>query len=189
MFRKLTTRRKYPWTAEIRGKKFTFRPMTTEDRQTIVAFTSGLPHADILFLQSDITKPEVIDEWVGSVERGRAFVLLAFNSSDEIAGYASLYHNENSWARHQVEIRLFVSRAYRNTGIGKHLAGEITVIAEEQNPDIIMVNIPREHPHIRIMLEKKGFNVEALLTDWLMDTDGKTHDLLVMARRLKDDVS
>jgi len=189
MFRKLTTRRKYPWTGEIHGKKFTFRPMTKEDRAVIVDFTAGLPHSDILFLQSDITKPEVIDEWVGAVERGRAFVLLAFNSANEIAGYASLYHNETSWARHQIEIRMFVSRPYRSTGVGKHLAGEITAVAEEQDIEIIMVNVPREHPHIRVMLEKKGFTVQALLTDWLMDTDGKTHDLLVMARRLKDDVS
>jgi L-amino acid N-acyltransferase YncA len=189
MFRKLATRRKYPWIGEIRGKKFTFRPMTPQDREATLAFTSNLPHSDILFLQSDITKPEVIDEWISIIEHGCAFVLLAFNSSDEIVGYASLYHNENSWVRHQVEIRIFVNRMYRNTGVGKHLAAEITALAEEQKFDIIVVNVPREHPHIRVMLEKKGFNVEALLTDWLMDTDGKTHDLLVMARRLNDDLT
>ena len=189
MFRKLTTKRKYPWTGDIRGKKYTFRPMTVEDRDSTIAFTANLPHSDILFLQSDITKPEIIDEWLYAVENNRAFVLLAFNSANEIVGYASLYHNENSWMRHQIEIRMFVVRDHRNTGVGKHLAGEIAAIAEEQNPEIITANIPREHPHIRMMLEKKGFNVEALLTDWLMDTDGKTHDLLVMARRLKDDLT
>lgn len=96
---------KYPWTGEIRGKKFTFRPMTPEDRDATLAFTSGLSHSDILFLQSDITKPEVIDEWISSVKGGRAFVLLAFNSSHEMVGYASLYHNENSWARHQADTK------------------------------------------------------------------------------------
>jgi len=188
MFGKLATKRTYPWTGEIRGKKFTFRPMTPEDRDATLAFTSRMPHSDILFLQSDITKPEVIDEWISIVERGRAFVLLAFNSAHEIVGYASLYRNKDSWARHQIELRLFVDKPWRGTGVGKQLAGEVTLVAEEQNPDIITVNVPREHPHIRMMLEKKGFNVEALLTDWLMDTDGKTHDLLIMARRLKDDL-
>ncbi len=189
MFGKLPKERKYPWIAEIHGRKFTFRPLTPDDRAATIAFTAGLSHSDILFLQSDITKPEVVDEWIALVERGRAFVLLAFNSADHIVGYASLYRNENSWARHQVELRLFVNKPYRNTGVGKHLAGEMTLVAEAQKPDIITVNVPRDHPHIRMMLEKKGFNVEALLTDWLMDTDGKTHDLLVMARRLQDDIS
>ena len=123
------------------------------------------------------------------MEQGHAIVLLALNSANHIVGYASLYRNENSWTRHQVEIRLFVNKEYRGTGIGKHLAGEIILIAEEQNPHIVVSNIPREHPHIRVMLEKKGFNAEALLTDWLMDTDGNTHDLLIMARRMKDEAS
>jgi len=189
MFGKITTRRKYPWVAEIHGKKFTFRPMTPADRDLTAAFTGNLSHSDILFLQSDITKPEVVDEWITNISRGHAFVLLAFNSIDQIVGYASIYRNENSWGRHQVELRLFVSKPYRSTGVGKHLADEITLVAEEQKPYIIKINVPRETPHIRIMLEKKGFNAEALLTDWLMDVDGRTHDLIVMARRLKDDIS
>ena len=187
MFGKISTRRKYPWIAEIRGKEFTFRPMTPEDRHVTAAFTAGLSHSDILFLQSDITKPEVIDEWISHLNRGHAFVLLAFNSADQVVGYASLYRNENSWGRHQVELRLFVTKQYRNTGVGKHLADEITLVAEEQKPHIIKINVPRDTPHIRMMLEKKGFVAEALLTDWLMDVDGRTHDLLVMARRLRDD--
>ncbi len=187
MFGKIATKRKYPWTAEIHGKKFTFRPMTAEDRDITAAFTAGLSHADILFLQSDITKPEVIDEWITHLGRGHAFVLLAFNSIGQIVGYASLYRNENSWGRHQVEMRLFVSRQYRSTGVGKQLADEISLVAEEQNPFLIKINVPRDTPHIRMMLEKKGFTSEALLTDWLMDVDGGMHDLIVMAHRLRDD--
>jgi L-amino acid N-acyltransferase YncA len=152
------------------------------------AFTAGLSHDDVLFLQSDIFKPEVVDEWIANVTRGHAFVLLAFNSIGQIVGYASLYRNENSWGRHQVELRLFVVKQYRNAGVGKHLADEIALVAEEQKPYIVKINVPRDTPHIRMMLEKKGFISEALLTDWLMDVDGRTHDLIVMARRLKDDI-
>ena len=187
MFGKIATRRKYPWVAEIHGKNFTFRPMTPEDRDITTAFTTGLSHQDILFLQSDITKPEVVEEWIAFLLRGHAFILLAFNSIGQVVGYASLYRNENSWGRHQVELRLFVSKPYRNTGVGKHLADEIALVAEEQKPYIIKINVPRDTPHIRMMLEKKGFIAEALLRDWLMDVDGRTHDLIVMARRLQDD--
>ena len=189
MFGKLTTRRTYPLIAEMHGRKFTFRLMTPDDRAATIAFTAALSHADFPFLQSDITKPEVIDEWMSLVERGRALVLLAFNSAGQVVGYASLYRNENSWSRHQAELRLFVSRPYRSIGVGKRLADEITLVAGEQNPYIITANVPREPPHVRFMLEKKGFTSEALLTDWLMDTDGRTHDLIIMARRLQDVVS
>lgn len=184
----LVTKRKYPWSGEIRGRKYTFRPLVPQDRDAIIAFTSGLSHLDILFLQSDITKPEVIDEWIYLVGKGRAFVLLAFNSAEEIVGYASVYRNENSWSRHLAELRLFVHSRWRGTGVGKHLAGEITRVAEEQRPAIITVSVPREHPHVRAILEQKGYIAEALLKDWLMDVDGRMHDMLLMARRLADEV-
>ena len=186
MTKKLVSRRSFPWTGEIGGRKVTFRLMTAADRAATLGFTGSLHHDDILFLQSDITKPDVIDDWISNIEKGRAIVILALDHAKHILGYASLYHNRSSWTRHQGEIRMFVSKALRGTGLGKHLAGEITHVAEEQKLDIIVVNIPREQPHIRVMLEKIGFTVEALLTDWLMDADGKTHDLIVMARRLRD---
>ena len=186
MTERLVSKRSYPWTDEIGGRKVTFRPMTAADREATLAFTRGLDHDDILFLQSDITKPEVIDEWLYFIEHGHAIVILAIDSSDKVIGYASLYHNNTSWTRHQGELRLFVRKSLRGTGIGKHLSREISQIAEEQNLELIVVNIPRDSPHLRVMFEKIGFTVEALLTDWLIDADGRTHDLIVMAKRVKD---
>lgn len=183
---KVVMTRSYPWTGEVGGRRIAIRPMTRDDRAATLAFTAKLSHRDALFLQSDITKPEVIDEWIDNIERGRAVVLLALDSQNNVVGYASLYRNEASWMRHQGEIRLFVCETLRGTGIGKRLASEAAHIAEAQELDMIQVNVPRELPHVRAMLEKMGFTTEALLTDWLMDTDGNTHDLVIMAQRLKD---
>jgi L-amino acid N-acyltransferase YncA len=160
--------------------------MTSVDREATLAFTRGLDHDDILFLQSDITKPEVVDEWIAHIERGRAIVILASDSTKKIVGYASLYRNDLSWSRHQGEVRLFVRKSLRGTGIGKHLSQEIARIAEKQNLELIVAKIPRDRPYLRAMFEKVGFTVEALLTDWLIDADGRTHDLIVMAKRVKD---
>jgi L-amino acid N-acyltransferase YncA len=186
MSKKLVTKRTYPWTGEIGGRKITFQLMTADDREAALAFTAGLSHADTLFLQSDITKPEVIDEWIENIGRGRAIILLAVDNSENVVGYASLYHNEMTWKRHQGEVRLFVRESVRGTGVGRQLTRELAEIAEEQHLDIIVANIPRDRTYLRLMFEKVGFTVEALLADWLMDVDGKTHDLLVMARRVKD---
>jgi L-amino acid N-acyltransferase YncA len=182
----LKSGRKYPWTEEIGGHKITFRLMTPEDRDAVIAFTETLTKNDLVFLEMDITKPEVIDEWIAMVKRKRAFVLLAIDKKGQVLGYASLYHNELPWTRHQGEIRVFICDKARCIGLGKRLASEIVQIAEEQHLDIIVVNIPRGQPHIRQMLEKVGFTVDTLLPDWLMDHEGRTHDLIIMSHRLRE---
>jgi len=181
---RLSSRRSYPRTGEIGGRKITFRPMTAADREATAAFTKELDHDDILFLQSDITKPEVIEEWISYIDRGRAIVLLALDSAEKVLGYASLYHYDLSWMRHQGEIRVLVRKNLRGNGIGRYLVREIAQIAEEQNLQLIVANLPRDLPHLRTLFEKVGFTVEALLTDWLIDADGRTHDLIVMASRV-----
>jgi len=182
----LETKRTFPCTAELKGRTITFRLMTPKDRRKVNTFTKTLSRDDVTFLQNDITKPEVIDEWMAMVKRGRAIVILAEDKGGKIVGYASLYRNELHWTRHQGEIRTFVSAPVRGIGLGKRLASEVFQIAQEQDLDIIVCNIPRGQPHVRQMLEKVGFTVEALLSDWLMDQEGNTHDLIVMAHNVRD---
>ena len=181
----LKSERKYPWSETVDGHEITFRLAEGKDKKAALAFTRTLSHDDILFLQMDITKPEVIEESLNNVKRGRAIIVLA-EEKGKVVGYASLFHNEMLWTRHQGEIRIFVKDSLRGIGLGRRLASEAVQIAHEQNLDLIVVNIPREQPHVRAMLEHMGFTVEALLTDWLMDQEGNTHDLIIMSHHVRD---
>ncbi len=183
---KLETTRTYPWTTELGGQEFTFRLMSGKDKKAAVTFTKELSADDILYLMMDIRKTEVIEETIGNIKKGRAVVVMALDGKGKLAGYASLFHNEMLWTRHQGEIRLFVLDKYRGIGLGRHLATEAMQVALDQDLELIVVNIPREQPHVRAMLERIGFKVEALLTDWLMDQKGRTHDLIVMSHHTSE---
>ena len=174
-------KRAFPTEARVDGQEFTFKLMDRDDREALLEFSQSLPSEDLTFLRMDITKPEVVDDWLDRIDRGRTISILALDAGENVVGYATLHHNEMLWTRHLGEIRLLVRSDLRGIGLGKRLTHEIFQVAGEQHLTRLIVNIPRDRPHVRQMLERLGFHAEALLTDWLMSADGKTHDMLVMS--------
>jgi len=181
---KLKSKRTFPWKGKIGGYGLTFSLMDGKDRGELLEFTQGLAEDDTIFLRMDISRPDVIDEWLHNIESGRTITVLARSEEDGIVGYASLHTNEKTWTRHIGEIRVFVTPEYRGIGLASRLVTEMFQIAREQQLDRIVFNIAREQPHMQQFLESLGFKVEALLTDWLMDHTGRTHDLLIMSHSI-----
>lgn len=175
-----SSKRTYPWTDTVDGRPVTFRLMTSEDRDRMLGFAQSLTESDLIFLRVDITKPEVVDEWVHHIKTGRTITVLA-EDEDGLAGYASLHHNENAWTRHLGQLRILVKGERRKAGLGRKLANEVFHIAKELKLERIFVQMAADQPHVRQLFEEMSFNPEALLTDWLMARDGRTHDLLVMS--------
>ncbi|MBI2432761.1 MAG: GNAT family N-acetyltransferase [Candidatus Hydrogenedentes bacterium] len=182
----LETKRAFPWSDRFGTARITFRLMSATDAPAVRAFTRTLEPDDIIFLRMDIRQPEVINEWLENIERGRTLSVLAVNEEGGIIGYCSLHHNELLWTRHHGEIRIFVLKAYRGTGLGARLLGEVFQIAREQSLERLIVNIPRDQPHIRKMFESLGFKVDALLADWLKGQDGRLHDLLILSHEVAE---
>jgi len=183
---KLKSERTFPWTERIGGQEVTFRLLSVKDRDAMLAFTRGLGTDDMMYLRMDISQPEVVDEWIENVQSGRSFTVIAVDEAKKIVGYATLHRNAKSWTRHIGEIRVFVGSTMRGVGLARRLVTEIFQIAKEQKLQRLVVNIARDQLHVKQMLERLGFKPEALLTDWLMSRDGKTHDLVIMSHNLDE---
>ena len=179
-------KRTFPITDKVGSQEFTFKLMDAGDRAGVLEFARKIPPNEIVFLRMDITQPEVVDEWLARIEKGTSVTVLAIDEKGKVAGYSTLHHNSLLWTRHLGEIRLFVRDSLRGIGLGKRLTNEIFQIAQEQHLKRLIVNIPRDQPHVRQMLERLGFHAEALLSDWLMSGDGRTHDLLIMSHFLDE---
>jgi len=175
-----------PETRVFEDKKITFRMMTPADRQLLADFGARLNREDLVFMRMDISRPESVDEWCSNVECDRTKTIIALDESGGLVGYASLHQNKLLWTRHLGEIRLFVLREYRDLGIGRVLAGLVLCLAAENGVKIVEVNVPRIQPEVQRVLQKLGFQPEALLTDWLMDPEGHTHDMIIMSYRFDD---
>ena len=183
---KLKSDRTFPWTERIDGQEITFRLLTPKDRDSMLRFTKGLTSDDMMYLRLDISQSEVIDEWLENTKTGKSITILATDTDGEIGGYCSLHRNLKSWTRHIGEIRVFVTSDMRGLGLARRLVNEIFLIARQQNVQRLVVNIARDQLHIQQMLQRLGFKVEALLTDWLMSRDGRTHDLVIMSHSVDE---
>lgn len=156
------------------------RLMTPADTHRIVVFARSLPEEDLLFLRMDITKLNVVMQWGQNLKEGRTVTLLAEIGS-ELAGYASLHHNEVTWQRHLGEIRLQVAPRYRSRGLGRRLAEEIFAIARDLGLRKIVAHMTPDQKGAVATFTRLGFYTEALLHDFVIDRADQTRDLLVMA--------
>jgi RimJ/RimL family protein N-acetyltransferase len=181
------TKRTYPWTKKFGPHSVTFRLMTPEDtesiQRTVLKFANSLPASDLVFLRMDITQPEVMDEWMHNIRIGRTKTVLA-EEDDSVVGYANLHRSPLQWTRHIGEIRVLISPKFRGLGLGEALFNDLIGLAGNEGLERVVAHTPSGQPRVRAMLESLGFEAEALLTDWLMDRNNETHDLIIMSKDL-----
>lgn len=172
--------RAYPREFAAGDKTISLRLMRPDDRDAILAFARSLPPDDLLFLRLDITQPEAVDEWVGNVKAGRTHTVLA-EVDGKMAGYASVHHDDAIWTRHMGEIRTLVSSDFRQLGIGRRLVNEVFLIGKALGLRKLTVKMTPDQRGARHTFERLGFQLEALLADYVVDHEGKPRDMLIMS--------
>lgn len=162
------------------GKTITLRLMGRGDIDSMVTFARGLPKKDLMFLRRDITDRGNVEEWVDGIETGKSVTVLAVEG-DVLAGYATLHHNEALWTRHVGEIRTNVGADFRGVRLGSLLVEEMFQIAKDLGLRKLTANMVADQKAARGAFERLGFHPEALLADHVLDSEGRTHDMLIMS--------
>jgi len=166
------------------GRHLTLRLMGAADRERILSFARSLPPDDLLFLRTDITEPAIIDEWIADLERGSSITVLA-ETGDKVAGYATLHLEQARWTRRVGEIRVQVAPAFRGNSLGRRLTLEIFQLGQSRGIKKMAAMMTPDQTGARAAFEKLGFQVEALLQDWVVDRGGRARDLLIMSYDLE----
>ena len=174
------------------GRIATIRLMEPGDKQALLQFARSLPEDDLLFLRLDITDPSVIDEWIRHIEEGTTITLLAEMTNietvlsepsvriKELAAYASIHLSTLRWSRKTGELRINIAPAYRGIGLGRRLTAEIFDVAKSVGLRKIGAQMTPDQVGARSVFEKLGFQVEAVLADWVEDARGQSRDLIMM---------
>lgn len=171
----------YPKTVALAGgRKANVRLMVPEDKEAILAFARQLSEDDLLFLRTDITDPATIEEWIRNIGSGHTISLLA-EIDGVLAAYASVHLNEVRWTRHLAELRITVRRDFRAISLGRKMTAEVFDLARRLGIRKIAAQMTPDQITARTVFERLGFQVEALLPDWVEDMNGRPRDLLVMA--------
>ena len=174
------TDRPFPIEIKLRdGKLAKLRLMEPSDRDAIIKFASNLPADDLLFLRTDITDKGVVNQWVDNLKSGNTVTIIA-EIDGNIAAYASVHIDAARWTRRVGEIRIISSSTHRGMGLGRRLAAEIFDIARSLGLKKITAQMTPDQTAARAAFERLGFQVEAVLTDWVEDRKGHPRDLLIM---------
>jgi L-amino acid N-acyltransferase YncA len=152
--------RTYPFEKTAGDVSVTFRLMKSSDFDSIIEFAAALPESDIAYLRMDITKPEVIEEWLENLRKKRTMTVLAV-ADGKLIGYASVHHNEMLWTRHLGEIRLLLHTQWRDSlELREWLSTEIFHVAKDLGVKRVFVQIPTDRPHLSGVYERMGFKPE-----------------------------
>jgi len=177
--------RSYPHTATLSdGRQVRLRLMTPgTDVYRLHAFASSLPKDDLQFLRVDITRLMVVIHWAQNIKAGLTVTVLA-EENGEVVGYASVHNDQVSWQRHLGEFRIQVGQAYRGCGLGGLLGKEIFAIASDLGIEKIVAQMTADQRQAIALVERHGFEREAVLHDFVIGRDGRKNDLVVMTRNV-----
>lgn len=173
-------KRVFPWTTKVDGAQVTLRLMNASDDDALLAFASSLPEEDLLFLAFDITQKSIVKSWIRHVESGKWNTILA-EVNGKLVGHGSLIRTEQAWTRHLGEIILLIAPEFRGKGLGSILAGEIFAKAEELGLQKVVARMAADQKGAIAVFERLGFKIEALLADYVIDRNDRTHDLIAMS--------
>ncbi len=180
MAEQIKTNRPYPTQVKLQGDRAVkLRLMEANDLEKMLAFAANLPADDLLFLRTDITDRNVVKQWIDNIKHGHTVTLLA-EIDGEIAAYASVHMDQARWTRRVGEIRINASSRFRGLGLGRRLAAEVFDLARSLGLKKITAQMTTDQTAARAAFERLGFQVEAVLTDWVEDRSGRLRDLLVM---------
>lgn len=170
----------YPQTAELKsGTTITLKPMHPDARSSIMSFAKNLPEEDLLFLTIDLTQDSAIDGWLANVAAGTSTSLLAY-ADDKLVGYGTVHTESAPWTRKMGEIRVNIAPEMRSQGLGRLLISHIFDIARGLELTKILARMTAEQKGAQAAFRKLGFIAEAMLADFIVDHNGRSHDLVMM---------
>jgi L-amino acid N-acyltransferase YncA len=166
------------------GTEITIRTINEDDIDRSLAFFSGLPEEDRAYLRTDVTKREIVERRIRTIDPNRVRRLVAV-IDDQIIADGTIESEGHSWKEHIAELRLIVARPYQRLGLGMLMARELYFLAARKNVEEIVVRFMAPQTGARRIFKKLGFHKDAVLRDYVKDINGHKQDLVIMRCNLE----
>jgi L-amino acid N-acyltransferase YncA len=164
------------------GKRVMLRFLNEQDRESLVQMFQEAPEEDTRFLKQDVKDLKLINYWVDHINYRKVLPLVAVDlESNRLVADATLHRGKHA-AKHLGEIRIFVSRPFRNLGLGYAMLDELINLAVKEGLQWLKAEIIAEHKKVIKAFREKGFETRATLEDYFIRKDGMTHDVILMLR-------
>ena len=167
------------------GAKVTCSLMSSSDREELSNFLARLTRYDLLYLQTDITQPDIQELWLDSIAKEKSVCICAYDPA-RLVGYASVQISDNN-GRRNGEIRVNISQGYRSRGLGRVLISEIFNISKHIKLEILTARMLSDQYGAQAAFKRLGFVRKKVLENYIVDPSGTSKDLLVMTSNLQTD--
>ena len=164
------------------GKRMMFRFLNEPDREELIRLFQEAPEEDIRFLKQNVRDTKLVNSWVDQLNYRRVLPLVAVDLGDNRLVADATLHRGKHAAKHLAEIRIFVSRPFRNLGLGSLMLDELINLALKENLHWLKAEIIADHKKVVKAFRSKGFEIRATLEDYFIRKDGVTHDIVLMLR-------
>ncbi len=164
------------------GKRVMFRFLNDQDREALIQMFQEAPEEDTRFLKQDVKDLKLVNYWVDHLNYRKVLPLVAVDLENNRLTADTTLHRGKHAAKHVGEIRIFVSRPFRNLGLGSLMLEEILSLALQENLMWVKAEILAEHKKVIKAFRAKGFEQKAILDDYFIRKDGVFHDVVLMIR-------
>ena len=164
------------------GKRVMFRFLNEQDREGLIQLFQEAPDEDTRFLKQDVKDLKLINYWIDHMNYRKVLPLVAIDlESNRLIADATLHHGKHA-AKHIGEVRIFVSRNFRNLGLGSIMLEELINLALQANLKWLKAEVLADHKKVIKAFRTKGFEIKATLDEYFIRKDGVTHDVVLMIR-------
>ena len=156
--------------------------LTADRLGAVERFLRDLSELDRTFIKEDLTAATVAS-WASPDQRGHRWV--AADEDGTVAGLVAVLPLAG-WSSHVGDLRLVINPARRRQGAGQLLAKHALQQALRQGLLKVVVEIVASQEPANAMFSRLGFDVEALLYNYIRDRQGHLQDVLILAHHVAD---
>jgi RimJ/RimL family protein N-acetyltransferase len=160
------------------GTRVLLRVLNEGDRDRLQTLFAMVSDDDAEAMRDNVKDPAAIQRWIDELDYGHVIPLVAV-VNDEIVGDATLHLGQGPY-RHRAEVRIFLSKPYRQRGLGTAMLKSIIDIAKRMELHLLTVEVIAIRTPVIRAFRGLGFQMQTTLPDYFMMPDGETLDVALM---------
>jgi L-amino acid N-acyltransferase YncA len=167
-------------------KRIMLRFLNGGDRQDLISLFQEASDEDLRFFKHDLKNLKLLNHWLDHIHSPRLLALVAVDlENNQLVAAVTLLRGKYS-AKHIGEIKIFISKPFRNLGLGSRMLDELIHMAAQENLHWLKAEVIADQKHVIQAFRSKGFQTRATLEDFFIRKDGVTHDMVLMMRSVMD---
>ncbi len=166
------------------GTGVTLRPLKKGDEDLLFRMFSRLSEDDRWFLDHDVEDFRLIEGWVKNVVLDKVISMVAVLEGQIIA-HATLIRKYPGAKSHTGRIRISVDPSFREKHLATWMLLDLINLAMAMGLETLIMQMVEDRDSSLIRSVKKlDFSAEAVLKDYVKDSDGTPRNLVIMVKRL-----